>query len=69
MPHPDHHARRAAQSARSLAKLAAIAGGNGRRTMPAVRVATIDGVAQPPDDETRTPGVDPAHMRDAAPRR
>jgi hypothetical protein len=32
MPHPDHHARRAAQSARSLAKLAAIAGGNGRRT-------------------------------------
>jgi hypothetical protein len=32
MPHPDHHARRAAQSARSLAKLATVAAGNGRRT-------------------------------------
>jgi hypothetical protein len=32
MPHPDHHSRRAAQSARSLAKLATVAGGNGRRT-------------------------------------
>jgi hypothetical protein len=50
MPHPDHHARRAAQSARSLAKLATVAAGNGRRTaLLGARVAIGDAPAQEHD--------------------
>jgi hypothetical protein len=48
MPHPDHHARRAAQSARSLAKLATVAGGNGRRTaLLGIRATVVDTTTAP----------------------